>query len=181
MSAALEWARPAGRGDLTRLRLLWGQAEAEIGLRRGGRLLVGASPRPPELDSTAGSGPGGTDLAADPDRLLVVGGIDEVVLGFAAARVDRAGPAPVALLQVAFVEEAARGVGVGEAMIELVVAWASEHGCSGVDAYALPGSRDAKAFYEDHGFVARLLTMHLPLRAAPPGDAAPAPGGVGAR
>ena len=32
-----------------------------------------------------------------------------------------------------------------------------------MDAPALPGSRPAKAFFEDNGFVARLLVMHRPL------------------
>ena len=39
-----------------------------------------------------------------------------------------------------------------------------------MDAPALPGSRPAKAFFEDHGFVARLLVMHRPLPDAPDGD-----------
>jgi hypothetical protein len=48
-------------------------------------------------------------------------------------------------------------------MIELVVAWCAARGCAGVDAPALPGNRPAKAFFEDNGFVARLLVMHQPL------------------
>jgi hypothetical protein len=35
-------------------------------------------------------------------------------------------------------------------------------GCVGVDAPALPGSRSAKAFFEDNGFIARMLVMHRP-------------------
>ncbi|HET9070976.1 MAG TPA: GNAT family N-acetyltransferase [Acidimicrobiales bacterium] len=177
MPGSLEWARPACWSDLGSLRALWDRADAEIGVGRGGERLVGAIPRPPELDGPPGEG-GAAVLPAGDDRLLVVGGIDEVVLGFVAAGVDRSQPAPVALLHVAFVEPGARGVGIGEAMVELVLAWAERSGCAGVDAYALPGSRVAKAFLEDHGFVARLLTMYRRLPApspAPTSSPAPAP------
>ncbi|MST32660.1 GNAT family N-acetyltransferase [Acidimicrobiaceae bacterium USS-CC1] len=176
MPGSLEWARPARWSDLRTLRSLWDRADAEIGVGRGGERLVGAIPRPPELDAPPRQGSDEV-LPAGGDRLLVVGGIDEVVLGFVAAGIDRSQPAPVALLHVAFVEQEARGVGIGEAMVELVLAWAERSGCAGVDAYALPGSRVAKAFFEDHGFVARLLTMYRRLPVPSPAPAPPPVGG----
>lgn len=177
MQGGLEWARPATVADLARVRVLWERAARELDERRGGRRLVLASPRPPELDAgepTRGSGPGARDrhgpagpgdlpAVTDTERVLVVGGIDDVVLGFAEAVVERGAPVPVAVLRAAYVEEGARGVGIGEAMVELVTEWAGAQGCAGIDAYALPGSRSAKAFFEDQGFVTRLLTMYRPL------------------
>jgi len=62
-----------------------------------------------------------------------------------------------------FVEEAARAVGVGEAIIEFVLEQLRAAGCHGVDAYALPGHRDAKNFFEEQGLTARLLVMHRTL------------------
>jgi GNAT superfamily N-acetyltransferase len=67
-----------------------------------------------------------------------------------------------------FVEEGARGVGLGEAILEDLVAWFADRGCVGVDAPALPGHRQAKNFFEAHGFVARLLVMHHPTAPTPP-------------
>ena len=54
----------------------------------------------------------------------------------------------------------ARGVGIGEAMMNLVVHDLTERGCVGVDAWALPGDRATKNFFESFGLKARLLTAH---------------------
>jgi len=61
------------------------------------------------------------------------------------------------------VEPEARAVGVGEALLTEILAWADAAGCVGVDAPALPGHRQAKNFFEAHGFTARVLTMHRTL------------------
>jgi GNAT superfamily N-acetyltransferase len=61
-----------------------------------------------------------------------------------------------------FVDEGARSVGVGEAIVELLVAFCAEAGCIGLDALALPGARAAKNFFEESGFTARALVMHRP-------------------
>ena len=62
-----------------------------------------------------------------------------------------------------FVEPEARGVGVGEAMMDLLVAWCVERGCVGIDAVALPGDRDTKNFFETFGLKARAIVVHRPL------------------
>jgi GNAT superfamily N-acetyltransferase len=103
------------------------------------------------------------DAIADTDRLVVVGTIDEVEVGFALARYRVVGLTPIGNVEAIYVEPAARQVGVGEAMVEAITEWCDRRGCRGVDAPALPGSRPAKAFFEDNGFVARLLVMHRPL------------------
>jgi ribosomal protein S18 acetylase RimI-like enzyme len=72
-------------------------------------------------------------------------------------------PAPPELLgeiEVLYVEPEARGVGVGEAIVGLLMDHFDQAGCRGVDAFALPGNRQAKAFFETHGFVTRMLVMH---------------------
>jgi GNAT superfamily N-acetyltransferase len=66
-----------------------------------------------------------------------------------------------------YVVPAARGVGVGEAMMERLLAWFARQGCRGVDAEALPGDRASKSFWEDAGFRARLITMHRDLDDGP--------------
>jgi GNAT superfamily N-acetyltransferase len=156
----VESVRTATGGDVERLAELWDEADAEIGVQRGGVRLVGSTVRPAELDARRGPD---APLVTETDRLLAVGSIDDVVFGFVCAHVDRRPPVPVAVVEVAFVEPDARSVGIGEAMMGHVLAWAEALGCAGVDAYALPGNRTAKAFFEDNGFVTRLLTMYRPM------------------
>src|SRR5579875_1727673 len=148
----MEAARLATRDDVDRLAELWDAADAELGVQRGGERLIGsiARPLPDHL------------LGAGPDRLVAVGTIDGYVVGFAYASVDRRPRLPVALVEVIFVEGGARGVGLGEALMGAVLRWAGERGCGGIDGYALPGNRAAKALFEAHGFSARLLVMHRP-------------------
>lgn len=152
----MEHARQADATDLGTVAEFWWEAVAELDGQRGGFLLAGSLTR--------------EDLAAalqqaqeDSDRLLVVGMLDDVSVGFASVFCDRQRREPVANIELIYVQPAARQVGVAEAMVNHVMGWASEHGCVGVDAPALPGSRSAKAFFEDNGFVARLLVMHHPL------------------
>ncbi|MHB1535122.1 MAG: GNAT family N-acetyltransferase [Acidimicrobiales bacterium] len=159
----MESARLATARDLPRVDDLWRQAVEELDHQRGGPLLVAS------LLAYDSAGPLPTqswlrDAMTMPDRRLVVGLLDQVVVGFAAAHIDRHGREPIATVDMLHVEGPARQVGVGEAVMELVVSWAETAGVGGIDAPALPGSRPAKAFFETHGFTARLLVMHRPLR-----------------
>ncbi len=136
----------------------------------GGRALVGDVRQEEPLGEVLRSA-----LSA-PDQVLVAGDIDDVVLGVAAARVHRPTSAPghpIGVVEMLYVEPQARRVGVGEAMMNVVIAWGEEVGCHGIDAPALPGSREAKAFFETVGLVTRVLVMHRRIdpttrRPAPP-------------
>ena len=162
----MEEARAAAAADLPVLTALWATARDEIERQRGGPLLA---------DSVITSGaPADEALRAalgDADRLVVLGTVDGIEVGFALARCQLVGGQPMGVVEAIYVEPAARQVGVGEAMVEAVLAWCAGRGCHGVDAPALPGSRPAKAFFEEHGFVARLLVMHRPLTASAPRQA----------
>lgn len=152
----MEHARQAEATDLEFVADLWAEAVAELDGQRGGFLLAGTLTRddlPAELRSAL----------SDPERLLVVGCLDDVGVGFASAFCDRRRREPVATIELVYVQPAARQVGVAEAIVAEVMRWAAGLGCVGVDAPALPGSRSAKAFFEDNGFIARLLVMHHPL------------------
>jgi GNAT superfamily N-acetyltransferase len=59
-----------------------------------------------------------------------------------------------------FVTPEARDVSVGERLLTGLVEWCRSRGCAGVDAFALPGHRAAKNFFESAGFTARALLMH---------------------
>jgi GNAT superfamily N-acetyltransferase len=161
----MEQARAATAADVSILTALWAAGRGEIEAHRGGRLLVDSIVSPGVLPEQAWRA-----AVADPDRLVTVGTLDGVEVGFATARCDTAGSQPRGIVETIYVEPAARQVGVGEVMVDAILKWCAERGCRGVDAPALPGSRPAKAFFEDHGFVARLLIMHRVLPDAPAGD-----------
>ncbi|HUJ64684.1 MAG TPA: GNAT family N-acetyltransferase [Acidimicrobiales bacterium] len=135
---------------------LWNLAVRELDGARGGFLLAGSLIRD-DLPAYL------KNALEDPDRLLVIGLIDEVSVGIASVICDRSRRDTVGALELIFVEPPARQVGVAEAMVDVALRWCSTRGCVGVDAPALPGNRPAKAFFEDHGFLARLLVMHRPL------------------
>jgi GNAT superfamily N-acetyltransferase len=157
----MEWARLASPADAAELARLWDAVVAEVSAERGGPQLVGTMRRSEPSPPPAGLGSCGDD----PDRLVLVGLIDDAVVGFATGVIGGRPEAPTAVIEALYVEADARGVGVGEALMDAVVSWAEAAGCVGVDAPALPGSRAAKAFLEEAGFVTRLLTLHRPLPA----------------
>ncbi len=153
-----ENAHAATSEDLAALTILAAAARAELSGMRGGDLLTAAL-----------AGPAGPEAALqrtldDPDRLLLVGRLGEVPVGFAAVRCDRFAGQTVGVIEALYVEPAARKVGVGEALVDETLRWCGARGCEGVDAPTLPGARQAKAFFEDNGFVARLLVMHHRIR-----------------
>jgi GNAT superfamily N-acetyltransferase len=58
-------------------------------------------------------------------------------------------------------------VGIGELVMDALVAWAQDHGCEAIDAVALPGDRETKNFFERFGLTARAIVVHRRLDAAP--------------
>jgi GNAT superfamily N-acetyltransferase len=154
----VEGSRPATAADVPRIVELARMMRAELGASRGGpQLLAREARREPLADTYAA-------LLDGPDTLVVVGTYDDVVVGYGVVAIEPvAGDAPVGVVTDLFVEEGAREVGVGEAVVAALVAFCGTAGCSGVDASALPGHRAAKNFFETHGFTARLLVMHRPL------------------
>ncbi|MDQ2754272.1 MAG: GNAT family N-acetyltransferase [Actinomycetota bacterium] len=153
----MEAARMATGADIDRLAVLWDEVSLELTGQRGGPLLAVTLARPAPVEVTVGS------YIKDPDRVIVVGTIDGYITGFGAGRTDRQGPTAIGVVEALYVEPDARRIGVGEAIIEAMVELWAAQGCQGSDAPALPGNRAAKAFFETHGFIARLLVMHRAL------------------
>ncbi len=154
----MESARPADPSDVARIVELAGALRAEVGGQRGGTLWQRAVGGPgPDAEAV-------TALLARPATTVLVGCLDDAVVGYTVARIrslDDGGR--LAEVLELFVEPGAREVGVGEALVGALLVWAAAEACLGVDATALPGNRAAKNFFETHGFVARALTMHRPL------------------
>ncbi len=154
----MEAVRAATTGDLDRLGELAHEFVQGLVTQRGGSLLVGTVGDRPD---PAGLARRLAALVDDDGHLVLVGTVDRAVCGFALARLGVGGAeGSIGVLEGCYVEPDARGVGVGRLLLDTVVAWMGERGCSGVDGTALPGDREAKNFFEAAGFKARVLTMH---------------------
>lgn len=151
----MEAARRACADDLSALVDLARRALAELAPTRGGGVFVAREGRAEPLDDTLAA-----DLAAA-GVLVLTGTIDHTPVGYAVGRTEviRDG-SRLGIISDLYVEEDARSVGVGEAMMDQLLEWFRAEGCAGVDATALPGNRATKNFFEESGFTARLLVMH---------------------
>ena len=149
-------ARAATEADVPRLVELCRQAQAELGAQeRGGALYVAREARPEPVEESL------RRAVLDPASPVTVGTFDGVTVGYAAGHQEELRDGTLlGVVDDLFVEEGARAVGVGEAMIDVVLAWFRENRCTGVDSVALPGARAAKNFFEESGFTARLIVMH---------------------
>ena len=155
----MEAARPATGDDVARLASLVAEAVAEQADGRGGRIWSAREARARPAESSLAA------LVEDPDALVLAGTIDGTVIGYAVAVTEelRTGER-LGIVTDVYVEPGAREVGVGEALLDQVVAWCDEAGCIGIDALALPGNRQTKNFFESFGFTARAIVVHRRLR-----------------
>jgi L-amino acid N-acyltransferase YncA len=154
----MEAARAATAADIDRLVALALELRGELRVMRGGALWeVRESRVRPVAEMFA-------ELLARDDTIVLAGTIDDVVVGYGTLELEtlRDGHR-LAVIGDLYVEPDARAVGVGEAIATELVARATAAGCIGVDAFALPGHRATKNFFERAGFTARALVMHKPL------------------
>ena len=158
MTSIDEGARRAVDSDIAAVVELAATAVAEMTPRRGGQVWARLEARAGPLDQSLRR-----DHRAD-DALLVVGTVDEAVVGYGVIRlVPLHDGAVLGRVTDIYVMPEARGVGVGEAMMDELLDWARGRGCIGVDSLALPGDRHTKNFFETHGLVARAITVHRAL------------------
>ena len=154
----MEAARPASRADLPRLAELARAAIEELRPTKGGELWARREARPEPVEESLAA-----DLATDA-TLVLAGTIDDAVVGYAVARTETLlDGSLLARVTDLYAEPDAREVGVGEALLEAVVKWATERRCVGIDSLVLPGNRETKNFFESFGLVARAIVVHRPL------------------
>ena len=150
-----EGVRDATRDDVPRIIELARAAIRELTPMKGGSVWAAREARAEPLDDDL------VAAIADPARRVLVGTIDEVPIGYGVARVETLGDGSrLGAVDDLFVEDGARGVGVGELMMGELVSWCRAQGCLGIDVMALPGHRAAKNFFEESGFTARKIVMH---------------------
>ena len=153
-----EAARLASSEDLPRLAQLARAAIEELRPTKGGELWARREARTEPVEES---------LVADLDEdgtLVLAGTIDDVVVGYAVTRTETISDGSVlARVTDLYAEPEAREVGVGEALLETVVKWATEQHCVGIDSLVLPGNRETKNFFESFGLVARAIVVHRPL------------------
>jgi GNAT superfamily N-acetyltransferase len=154
----MEAARLATSDDVQHIGELARLAIAELSAQRGGRLWAIREARAEPLDAALAA------ALEDAVHLVLAGTIDESVVGYSVVHLEHLrDDRPLAVIDDLYVEPDARGVGVGEALINHVVAWARQHGCAGIDALTLVGNRATKNFFEAHGLTARAILVHRDL------------------
>ncbi|MDQ6796989.1 MAG: GNAT family N-acetyltransferase [Actinomycetota bacterium] len=150
------------REDVPRLAELTRAAIAELTPTRGGQVWRAAEARTEPIEK------GLETLLDHPDALVVAGTLDGVIVGYAVVRVEHLPDGSrLGVIDDIFVEDEARGIGLGETMMSDLIAWSVDRRCFGMDAMALPGHRQTKNFFEESGFTARKLVMHHSLARDP--------------
>ncbi|MGI8663594.1 MAG: GNAT family N-acetyltransferase [Acidimicrobiales bacterium] len=148
-------ARRAVSFDLPRMVELVTAAIDELRPSRGGALFARREAR---ADVTA---EGLTPWLGGDHAVAFLGTIDEAPIGVATAHLEHLRDGGrLAVVDELYVEDGARGIGVGESLMDAVVAWADERGCLGIDAMVLPGNRESKNFFETFGLTARAIVVH---------------------
>jgi GNAT superfamily N-acetyltransferase len=145
-------ARPAAVDELELVQELALRSKNERLTERGGAVLDHLEPRP-ALDHAR---------LADPTVLVALGLYAGFPFGFAHAAITGETSRVVHLYDL-FVEPDARGVGVGEALLDHVLEWARAHRAQAIDSIVLPGNREGKNFFERFGLVARAIHVYREL------------------
>jgi GNAT superfamily N-acetyltransferase len=154
----IEAARPASSDDLPRIADLARGAITEMRAVKGGEVWARREARQEPIDASLAA-----DLA-NRDAVVLAGTLDDVVVGYAVAVIERlADGSDLARLTDVYVEPEGRGVGVGELLLDEIVRWATDRRCVGIDSLALPGDRETKNFFESFGLVARAIVVHRAL------------------
>ncbi len=157
-AAPQEGCRLATGDDVHRLCQLADQAIRELQAGRGGAVWARAQARQAPYERQLER-----EITA-PDHLVLVGTLDDAVVGYGVARVQvLPDGGRLGVVSDLYSEPLAREVGLGELVMEALVDWCRQQGCFGVDSLALPGDRHTKNFFESFGLVARAIVVHRSL------------------
>jgi GNAT superfamily N-acetyltransferase len=164
----VEGARAATPSDQAAVCALARQGTAELRVNRGGAIWHRREGHREPLDEEIAEALSGRDRR----RCAVVGTIDETVVGYGLAVLEVLHDERLlAVVTDLYVDGEARGIGIGEAMMDHLVTWARQAGAVGIDALALPGDRHTKNFFETFGLTARAIVVHRSLEGDDEADA----------
>ena len=150
-----ESVRVAELSDREVLRSLAAEARVELSNKRGGDVVERLDPH--RADSRAEI----VSAVEDPAATQRMGDIDGTPVGYGLMTLRTVVDGSLhATVEEIFVLPEARSVGVGEAIIETLLADASERGAAAIQSMALPGDRATKNFFESQGMVARSILVH---------------------
>ena len=91
---------------------------------------------------------------------VLVAELSGVVVGFSSSfDEDVQDRGRVCRIERIYVDDEAREIGCGDALLAAEISRALERGCGVIEAQALPGDRDTKNLYERGGITARLITV----------------------
>lgn len=154
-------SREATTGDVAVVAALLDMALAEAGESKGGAMYLRREARQEAtVDVIANA------VAID-GQLVTAGTLDDVIVGFATTQLESLPDgASIAEVKEVYVLPEARGVGVGEYMLDAVREWATGHGCVRLESSVLPGNRAGKNFFERATMVTRLLRVSTSLEPA---------------
>jgi GNAT superfamily N-acetyltransferase len=150
-------ARAAKPTEVSAVTALIREGRASLEGQRGGSLWLARQAIREPLDQAVEA------MIGAETACVMVGYIDEQPLGVLLADLDldwATSEAVLATVRELFVVAEARGVGLGETMMNATIQWATARGCIGIDGYALPGDRATKNFFETFGLVARGIVVH---------------------
>lgn len=145
-------------------------ALAQLDGHRGGPALKADLPTRSHLEAALAA------TAGDAGRAVFVAPANGPAVAVACACVRAHGADSAAdgtgVLELLYVEPAARRRGAATALLAAAEAWAMARGSERLDAVALPGDRALKSFLEAAGLRARLLVLSRPV----PEAVTPGPG-----
>ena len=150
--------RAAERDDVVLLSEAHRLAQAAVADVRGGNLDTLLRGRGEPIEATFEH-----DLET-PEHYVWVGTADGLVVGYCVLRLQQLrSKESLGVVTDLWVHPKARGIGVGYSLMREATDTATEKGCSGIDARALPGDRETKNFFESFGLVARVIDVHKSL------------------
>ncbi|MCY4037689.1 MAG: GNAT family N-acetyltransferase [bacterium] len=129
---------------------------------RGGERWLATEAAPEPLEDYI------AQLVADASASVVAGFWEGEVVGYGwARRIDCLDGSSIARILELFVTPEARSVGIGELLFDALKQWARQQRAGAIDAFVLPGHREAKNFFETFKMTAHALTMHTRLHHDP--------------
>ncbi len=150
-----ESVRPAESTDSEVLGALVRAARADLPGKRGGDVVARLDPHRSDPEARA------ITALDDSAATVLLGTIDGVPVGYGLMTVGPVDDGSLhAVVEELFVDPGARSVGVGEALIEALLADARSRGAVAIQSTALPGDRATKNFFESQGMVARAILVH---------------------